>query len=148
MIFDAKGRLLSGGDFPNGFYYIAARSGYKTKSAQIITQYSCALAGYTVYEFNGVENRLEFASPEGETFTFSFSSHAYISLRGGVEFIPGLRQGGLPVGKGEPVITIRRDFMDKTGADAVFVLNRNEGRLYKASLASVVDSGGEVMQTI
>lgn len=141
MVFDAKGRLLSGGDFPNGFYYIAARNGYETKSAQIITQYSCALAGYTVYEFNGVENRLEFASPEGETFTFSFSSHAYISLRG-VEFIPGLRQGGLPVGKGEPVITIRRDFMDKTGADAVFVLNRNGGRLYKASLASVVDSGG------
>ncbi|NLJ79510.1 MAG: hypothetical protein GX335_00575, partial [Firmicutes bacterium] len=137
MVFASNGDLREGPPFPNGFYYILADDNWETDTPQITAKYRCSnLNNYTVYEFNGVESSLEFLNHKGERARLGFTRYRGISLAG-VQYLPGIKQDGLPVARGWPKIIIDRGLVDGELREATFTLDYNGGRLHTASLASV-----------
>ncbi|HHY09879.1 MAG TPA: hypothetical protein GX528_04845, partial [Firmicutes bacterium] len=137
MVFASNGDLREGPRFPNGFYYILADDNWETDTPQITAKYRCSnLNNYTVYEFNGVESSLEFLNDKGERARLGFTRYRGISLAG-VQYLPGVKQDGLPVARGRPKIIIDRELVDRELREATFTLDYNGGRFHTASLASV-----------
>ncbi|NLJ73905.1 MAG: hypothetical protein GX331_02805 [Firmicutes bacterium] len=140
MVFDENGRPQNGRRLLNGFYYILAKSDWQTTSSQIISGDSCQLYGYRVYEFNGRENKLVFFNQEEREITYFFSQYSGISLEN-INYYPGLKQDGLPVARGTPILIANKKSMSKLGEDVTFHLIYNGGLLYAESFSALVEQG-------
>lgn len=141
LIFDHNGKLITSNQpLSNGFYYVAASSRWETDSSLVVDRYSCNVDGYSVYEVQIIEDRIRFATAEGDEIVISASRFLGISLRD-LRWIPGMTQDGLPVATGSPRMVINKVFLEEVD-HIIIELYHNGGLLHHHSLKEMVKQFG------
>jgi hypothetical protein len=141
MVFAENGRLESGKQLKNGFYYILARSSWRTDCDFVIDSYPCNMPGYVVYEVQLKENSMVFYS-DGREVAVSASRYFGISLQN-VTLIPGVVQDGLPVAKGSPRLEISKYLVERSIPGTVLELRHNGAILHNQDFRRTVEEFGE-----